>query len=190
MHAEPVFPVEGIETERVVLHAAHRGHADALRAFCLDNHAHFEPWVPTRDDAFYHRDAFETRLAGMERQTGAGAALNLLLFDKASGELIGDCNFSNVVRGAFQACHLGFSIGARFEGRGLMREAVSAAIAYVFDELGMHRVMANHRPENWRSERLLESLGFEREGFARAYLKINGVWADHVLRSLINPAGG
>ncbi len=47
--------------------------------------------------------------------------------------------------------------------------------------------MANHLPRNVRSERLLESLGFEKEGHARAYLKIAGVWEDHTLRSLINP---
>ena len=67
-----------------------------------------------------------------------------------------------------------------------MREALTSAITYIFDEIGLHRIMANIRPENVRSARLLERLRFEREGLARSYLKINGVWADHVLTSLIN----
>ncbi|WP_338941435.1 GNAT family N-acetyltransferase [Paraburkholderia sp. 22B1P] len=100
--------------------------------------------------------------------------------------MVGDCNFTNIVRGPFQACHLGFSLAKRFEGQGLMREALTSAITYIFDEIGLHRIMANIRPENVRSARLLERLGFEREGLARSYLKINGVWADHVLTSLIN----
>ncbi|MGL4717164.1 MAG: 30S ribosomal protein S5 alanine N-acetyltransferase, partial [Aeromonas sp.] len=45
-----------------------------------------------------------------------------------------------------------------------------------------------YMPANQRSGALLERLGFEREGFARAYLLINGRWEDHILTSLINPA--
>jgi [ribosomal protein S5]-alanine N-acetyltransferase len=48
--------------------------------------------------------------------------------------------------------------------------------------------MANFRPENRRSESVLTSIGFRREGLARSYLRINGQWADHVLTSMINPA--
>lgn len=43
------------------------------------------------------------------------------------------------------------------------------------------------QPHNQRSGQLLARLGFEREGLARAYLHINGAWADHVLTSLIPP---
>lgn len=112
--------------------------------------------------------------------------MHLLLIAPGTGEIVGDCNFTNIVRGPFQACHLGFSLAKRFEGQGLMREALTSAITYIFDEVGLHRIMANFRPENIRSERLLKRLGFEREGMARSYLRINGVWADHVLTSLIN----
>jgi len=92
------------------------------------------------------------------------------------------------VRGAFQACHLGYALTESAQGQGLMHEVLTAAIAHVFDVMLLHRIMANYRPENERSARLLARLGFEREGKARAYLKINGVWADHVLTALINPA--
>ncbi len=68
-----------------------------------------------------------------------------------------------------------------------MRESLTVAIQHVFRDIGLHRIMANYRPENTRSEHLLASLGFEKEGLARSYLKINGSWADHVLTSLINP---
>lgn len=103
--------------------------------------------------------------------------------------MVGECNFTNIVRGPFQACHLGFSVAERFEGRGLIREALTPAISYIFEQVGLHRVMASYRPENIRSARLLERLGFEREGLARSYLRINGVWADHVLTSLVNEIG-
>lgn len=182
------FPVEGLLTERLVLHAASRRHAPALQRYALDNRAHLKRWEPARPDEFYSLPAIESRLAAMEQEIAAAGALYLVMLTRDDGALVGCCNFTNIVRGVFQACHLGFSLGHAFEGRGFMHEALAAAIAYLFDAVGLHRIMANHRPENERSARLLARLGFEREGFARSYLKIDGQWADHVLTSLINPA--
>ena len=71
-----------------------------------------------------------------------------------------------------------------------MKRIVALAIDYGFNELGLHRIMANHMPDNERSAGLLKSLGFEREGYAREYLYINGRWEDHVLNALINPDPG
>jgi len=68
-----------------------------------------------------------------------------------------------------------------------MKQLCAYVISFAFKELGLNRVMANYMPKNIRSECLLRSLGFEREGFARKYLCINGKWEDHVLTSLINP---
>ncbi|KPY04671.1 Ribosomal-protein-S5p-alanine acetyltransferase [Pseudomonas savastanoi pv. nerii] len=68
-----------------------------------------------------------------------------------------------------------------------MQRALEVGNRYCFEQMGLHRIMASHMPANVRSERLLQSLGFEKEGYARAYLKIAGVWEDHVLRALINP---
>uniref|UniRef100_UPI000EB3697A GNAT family N-acetyltransferase n=2 Tax=Pseudomonas TaxID=286 RepID=UPI000EB3697A len=115
-----------------------------------------------------------------------GEALLLLLLDPDDGEVLGRCSYTNIVRGVFQACHLGFSLAAAAQGRGLMARALRVANQYCFEQLGLHRIMASHLPRNARSERLLESLGFEKEGYARAYLKIAGVWEDHVLRALVD----
>jgi ribosomal-protein-alanine N-acetyltransferase len=68
-----------------------------------------------------------------------------------------------------------------------MQEALTGAIAYVFDELRLHRIMANYMPINERSGRLLRRLGFVVEGYARDYLFIAGGWRDHVLTALVNP---
>ena len=67
-----------------------------------------------------------------------------------------------------------------------MSEALRATNAFVFDVIRLHRIMANYRPENVRSGRLLERLGFVREGIAKDYLFIDGAWRDHVLTSLTN----
>lgn len=69
-----------------------------------------------------------------------------------------------------------------------MSEIIEAGLRYVFEVLGLHRVMANYLPANTRSETLLLRLGFEKEGYAKSYLKIAGQWRDHVLTARINPA--
>ncbi len=184
----PQFPTHGITTERLLLQAAHPSHASALHAHLVANRAFLQPWEPSRDDEYFELGAISQRLATMAEKTACGEALHLLML--RDGQIIGSCNFTTIVRGAFQACHLGYALDESAQGQGLMHEALSAAIAYVFDEMKLHRIMANYRPENERSALVLKRLGFEREGAARAYLKINGEWADHVLTSLINSAHG
>ena len=68
-----------------------------------------------------------------------------------------------------------------------MREALSASVAHMFDHEKLHRIMANYIPENARSGRLLERLGFEIEGQAKNYLHIAGVWRDHILTAKTTP---
>lgn len=175
-------------TERLTLEPVNADFAYMALGYQLDNRAHLQPWEPLRRAEFFTLDAMTARLRAMSDCVAAGSALHWLMFEQGRDVVIGECNFTNIVRGPFLACHLGYSIDHRREGKGLMREALTAAIDYVFERAGLHRIMASYRPENLRSERLLSTLGFEREGFARAYLKINGAWADHVLTSLISPA--
>ncbi|SAL40914.1 GCN5-like N-acetyltransferase [Caballeronia sordidicola] len=191
-NALPVFPPEGIAAERVVLRRADLRHAEAMLAYRLMNRPHLEPWEPSRDDSFYTTQAANERAMQMEHAMADGTALHLLIFLNEPGvpdnPLIGDCHFTNIVRGPFQACNLGYSIDQRYEGQGLMHEALHAALGFMFDTHKLHRVMASYRAENARSGRLLARLGFEREGLAKAYLKIDGKWADHVMTSRVNPA--
>ncbi len=161
--------------------------AELVRRYYLENRDHLEPWEPSRDESFYSLSAIETRLRTGADAFADGTSFSFAVIDNESGRMIGICNFSNIVRGVFQACHLGFAIDVSFQGRGMMFEAVKMGIKYMFDEVGLHRIMANYLPDNERSARLLTRLGFEREGYARAYLKIARRWQDHVLTALINP---
>ncbi|WP_063534548.1 GNAT family N-acetyltransferase [Burkholderia sp. MSMB1589WGS] len=180
------FPTAGLRTARLALQMLATDDASELLRYHVENRQHLQPWEPLRADEFYTIEAIDRRIASMVQQMCAENALHLLIRNPESEAVIGECNFTNIVRGPFQACHLGFSIAASAQGRGLMYEALERAIEFVFETYALHRVMANYRPENVRSGQLLKRLGFEVEGTARAYLKINGAWADHVLTSRIN----
>jgi ribosomal-protein-alanine N-acetyltransferase len=107
--------------------------------------------------------------------------------DKTESKILGVCNFTNIILGTFQSCHLGYALAEDQQHQGYMAEALDSSIDYMFTTLGLHRIMANYLPHNERSGALLEHLGFNIEGYAKHFLLINGKWEDHVLTSLIKP---
>lgn len=94
------------------------------------------------------------------------------------------CNLTQIFRGLFQACYLGYKIDHAYQGKGFMFEALQETIRFAFEDFKLHRIMANYIPSNIRSANLLNRLGFEIEGYAKNYLLINGSWKDHVLTAL------
>ncbi|MBD3308908.1 30S ribosomal protein S5 alanine N-acetyltransferase [candidate division KSB3 bacterium] len=178
-----------LETERLLLRLPVPQDAKLLVRYYSENQHHLTPWEPRRSEAFYTVTFWETLLADVKQELCHKRSLRLIVFLKESPKagIIGVCNFTNVIHGVFQACHLGYSIDYRYEGRGLMYEALTAAIDFVFSQFRLHRIMANYLPRNERSGKLLRRLGFTPEGYARDYLKIAGKWEDHILTSLIRP---
>lgn len=178
-----------IETERLLLTLPPSDAAPLVLRYFEENREHLAPWSPPTPDGYYTESYWRERLERARAEFEQDRSMQLVFFEReeAMTRVVGVCNFSAFIRGAFQACYLGYSIDYRDEGRGLMREALSAAIRYAFDELRLHRIMANYVPTNERSGRLLRKLGFTVEGYARDYLLIDGEWRDHVLTSLTNP---
>lgn len=154
------------------------------------NRAHFARWDPPAPADFYSVGFWERSFLRSIDDFAADRAVRLDLFDRSESTgrvVIGRMGFSQIFRGPFQSCILGYQIDAAYEGRGLMQEALTAAIAYMFEVKALHRIQANHLPENARSAALLARLGFVREGLAKDYLFIANAWRDHVLNALTNP---
>lgn len=95
--------------------------------------------------------------------------------------IMGRIGLSGVVRGAFQNAFLGYWMANEWAGTGLMTEAVNLTVDFAFRALHLHRVQAAVMPRNLASLRVLEKIGFRREGLAERYLKIAGVWEDHII---------
>lgn len=64
-------------------------------------------------------------------------------------------------------------------------EAVSAMLDFCFDHLGLHRLQAFIDPNNTPSRKLVEKLGFGREGLLRDHLRVGGIWRDEILYALL-----
>ena len=178
-----------IETPRLTLTLPGPEAAPRIVAYRRENWDYHRPWSPPRGQDDLSVAVWRRRLDGWAEEEREGFALRLMLFPRGDlgGNVLGTANFTQIVRGAFQACYLGYELDQRCEGRGLMREALEAAIRHMFERVGLHRIMANHIPYNQRSAGLLKRLGFHPEGYARDYLYIDGAWRDHVLTALANP---
>jgi ribosomal-protein-alanine N-acetyltransferase len=180
-----------LHTERLAVRLARPGMQAQMARFLEENFAgHLDRWSPPVVAEFFTEGFWAERLALAVDDFGADRAVRFVLQPSTAdkhGPIIGTCNYTNIVRGAFHACHLGYQVARSHEGQGLMAEALRAANAFMFDAMRLHRIMANFRPENERSRRLLQRLGFVEEGFARAYLFIDGAWRDHVLTALTHP---
>jgi [ribosomal protein S5]-alanine N-acetyltransferase len=84
-----------------------------------------------------------------------------------------------------QSATIGYWMGERHAGRGHMTAAVKALVPFAFDRLNLHRLEAACLPHNAASMRLLEKVGFQREGLARGLVCINGRWQDHIRFALL-----
>lgn len=163
-------------------------HAAILSRFHLDNAEHFRPWSPGVGAEYHSVTSWEQRLRQRRLEFDQGLSAHFIGLDDGESEVLGACSLTNIVQGPFQACHMGYSVARKYEGQGIMSAIVREVIDYAFKERRLNRIMANYMPGNGRSGALLERLGFEKEGYARRYLKINGRWEDHVLTALLNPS--
>jgi ribosomal-protein-alanine N-acetyltransferase len=166
------------------------GQAAAVAAYLARNAAHLAPWDPPRTADEDEPAAVQGRLVTGAAAFGAGLAWRWWLVQAGEpGRVIGSVSLSNLSRGAFQNCSLGYALDAACQGRGLMHEALQAVIAEAFSPaINLHRLQAAVRPENRRSLAVLARSGFADEGLARDYLYIDGAWRDHRLLALTNPA--
>ena len=147
--------------------------------------AFLEPWEPTWPDDDLTQAAFRRRLRRQDEDIARDEAYAFLIFDQTSDELVGGITLGGVRRGVSQSGTLGYWMGAPHAGKGRMTRAVAAAVEFAFLKLRLHRVEAACIPDNAPSIALLERNGFQREGYARGYLKIDGVWRDHILFALV-----
>lgn len=177
-----------IDAERVYLRLPrlvdHKPWAE-LRARSRD---YLTPWEPTWPVDDLTKAAFRHRLAAYARELELGEAFPFFVFRKSDDAILGGVRLFNIRRGVAQTGVVGYWAGEDYAGQGYTTEAVRAVIDFAFGGLGLHRLEAACMPHNARSAALLARCGFSEEGYARAYLKINGEWRDHRLFGLIAPS--
>lgn len=179
------LPELRLEGERIVLRPPALedfGSWANLRAGSQDFLVPWEPEWPRDSLSFGH---YRRRQRQAERDWRDGAAHGFHIFARSDGALVGAVTLRHIVRAALQGASVGYWVGQPHARKGYMTEALALTLDHAFGPLGLHRVEAACLPENEASVGLVTKLGFQREGLARRYIKINGAWRDHALFAML-----
>lgn len=179
-------PLIALRGPRLLLRLPQMGDYEAWYQLRSASREFLRPFEPRWTEADLGRKVFTVRVKRAREEAEEGTDYSFFAFmQQPQGDvLVGGITLSNVRRRAAQFVNLGYWMGQPFAGKGLMTEAVSIALPFVFDTLDLHRIHAAFLPGNMASRRVLEKNGFVEEGFADKYLQINGRWEDHVLFGL------
>lgn len=159
-------------------------HSDLISEYFSRNARHFAPWEPIRNYGFHAKGVWKERSIEAIASQVRGDSRHT--FAVAKDAIIGHCVLTQIVKGPFQACYMGYGVDWQYQGKNVAYQLCQSVIELAFNEINLHRIMANYMPHNNRSAKLLARLGFEIEGVAKDYLCIQGKWENHVLTSLTN----
>lgn len=176
---------ETLSTECLSLRALRADDANALFAMRSDAVAmrywSTPPWTEMAQAEAHLRVASAPAAGAYLRQFG--------IERRADGVLIGTCSlFDHSVES--RRAELGYFLGRPVWGQGLAREAVTALIAHGFGALNLNRIEADVDPRNAASVRLLERLGFVREGLLRQRWIVAGEVSDSAVYGLLRGEWG
>lgn len=170
-----------LEGERIILRHPEAGDYEQWKTVRGRNRLFLKSYEPTWPENCLSADFFARRLRRQQSDWQQDRARHFLIFEKSSGQLLGGININDIKRGVSQNASLGYWLDEDIQGQGLMAEAMILILHYAFTNLNLHRIHAACIPDNERSKKLLIRAGFQEEGFAKSYLKIDGRWQDHIL---------
>jgi len=173
-----------LDTDRIYIRRLELNDLNSLLDLRIRNKEFFKPFEPSTPASHYTVEGQRSILEKVQHNWRNGSGYGFGIFLKNNNNLIGRVNLSNVVRGAWESCTLGYFLDEQYNGQGFATEAVRLALQFAFGPGGLHRVQAGAMPRNKASIRVLEKAGFRYDGFSEYYLQINGVWEHHNLYSI------
>ena len=175
-----------VVTDRLVLRAPKLSDWDQWATLREQSRDFLVPWEPLWGLDALSKGSYRMRLRRYAKDVKEDMGQAFFLFQRDNGELVGGITLGNIRRGVAQTGTLGYWTGQRHARKGYMYEALCGLLPVLFSEFGLRRVEAACLPSNIPSYRLLEKVGFSKEGLGREYLCINGVWHDHLLYAILD----
>jgi ribosomal-protein-alanine N-acetyltransferase len=152
-----------------------------LEKLILGNRSWLRPWEATNPGA---PNSFDVRsqLRGLIRQLDDESGMPFVI--EVQGVVQGQLNVANIMYGSVSSAVIGYWVSPEVAGRGVAPTSVALVTDYLMNQVGLHRVEIDVRPENTASLRVIEKLGFRYEGIKQRYIHINGDWRDHYIFAL------
>jgi ribosomal-protein-alanine N-acetyltransferase len=176
-----------VEGERVALRAPRATDVPEARRLLRRNAEHLRPWspIPPPGEDPSSLTEISKAILRQRRDWKRGESFIFYVTPRTDDDsIIGRVALTGVTRRAFQNAYLGYFIDVDQQRRGLMTEAVALTASFAFGIAQLHRLQAAVMPNNDASLRVLEKVGFRREGLAERYLQIAGRWETHILFGL------
>ncbi|PTM56606.1 GNAT family N-acetyltransferase [Desmospora activa] len=174
-----------IEGENIVLRYLNESDSAELLELELRNRDFFKHYLYTVDESYYTIEHQRKIIVDAQQQSEQDQKYIFGVFLKETEQLIGKVILAGVARGSLQSCSLGYYLDQAQNGKGYTTEAVRLAVKVAFEELQLHRIEARIMPKNIGSIRVIEKLGFQKEGHCRKDAYINGKWEDHLAFGLL-----
>ena len=162
----------------VTLRPLRRRDAKTLQSLLVSDRSWLSPWEATTPGIRYPVDA-RSLVSNLLHQARHGTGLAFIV--EYEGAIAGQLNVANILHGSVSSGTIGYWIAKRYAGQGIMPIAVALAIDHLFDELHLHRVEIDIRPENEASLRIVQKLGLRQEGLKERFIHIDGAWRDHLV---------
>ena len=175
------------ETPRLILKVLPDTAARQVLQFYLDNQDVFEQYEIDRPRNFYTENYQKSLLHCEYNLAVKQSFVRFWAFEKGKEErVIGTVSFQHMCWTPYLSCELGYKFDRRYWGKGYAKESIQKCLAIAFAEMKLHRIEAQVQPENTASKKLLQRLGFVKEGTKRQSVKLHGVWKDHEVYALLS----
>ena len=174
-----------IEGTGLTLRAPHASDFEAWRNIRETSRNFLTPWEPKWPADDLTKIGFRRRLRIYSHQRMRGTGRTFLICSSQTHDVFGGISLTRITGGTSKSASLGYWMGEPYAGQGIMKKAVLAMQEHAFRDLRINRLEAAALPRNVISINLLKSCGFQREGYAREYLEINGKLEDHILFALL-----
>lgn len=172
---------QGIETQSLVLRGIRPGDLDDLMAVngdaAVTQHLPYDTWQTLADATRW--------FARMHALQTEGSGCQLVIEHRVERRVVGTLLLFRYEPGSSRV-ELGYVLARRFWGQGLMSEAIKALCSHVFRMAPVRRIEAEVSPANTASCKVLESLGFQREGLLRQRWASKGVAYDTAMYACLS----
>lgn len=150
---------------------------DEWNALRWENVDWLERWESQDPRGSQHLPTFNEFVRRQAREAKAKSSFGWVITE--GGPMIGHVTLSHIAWGAMRGGTIGYWVSHHRAGEGITPRAVALVCDFGFQELELHRIEINIRPENEASLRVVEKLGFRYEGLRQRYIFIDGDWRDH-----------
>lgn len=181
-----MFTQTRYDSDRLYLRIMKPNSASEVLDYYKRNHSFLSEWEPKHPRDFYTLSYHKRKLNTEYGMFKDKSLVRFWIIKKDDNKLIGNVCYSNIIMGNFKSCFLGYKLDKDEINKGYMTEAIKRTVKIMFDDFELHRIEANVVPRNSRSLKVMEKLGFEKEGLSKRYLEINGKWEDHIHFAVYN----